>query len=115
MRAQQLATKDGAADTTEETDSGINEELFRYPGPKPSFKESALIALADSIEAASRSLKQAGVEDLNRLIDTIIRERMSEGQLDEAPLTFAELAKARESFADTLHNMLHGRVAYPKQ
>ncbi|MFA5263387.1 MAG: HDIG domain-containing metalloprotein [Opitutaceae bacterium] len=92
----------------------LNEESFRYDGPKPRFKESAIIALADSVEAASRSLKDSSAEELEKLIDSIVRERLAEGQLDDAPITLAEVAKARESFNFTLQNMLHSRVAYPK-
>jgi hypothetical protein len=89
------------------------ESVYRYDGPKPQFKECALIALADSLEAASRSLKQVTRESLGELIDTIYRERIADGQLDDAPLTFAELAQSKKSFIFTMLNMLHSRVAYP--
>jgi putative nucleotidyltransferase with HDIG domain len=91
----------------------IAESIYRYDGPKPQFKESALIALADSLEAASRSLKQVTRESLGELIDSIFHERIVDGQLDEAPLTYAELAQIKESFISTMLNMLHSRVAYP--
>ena len=91
----------------------IAESIYRYDGPKPQFKESALIALADSLEAASRSLKQVTRESLGELIDSIFHERIVDGQLDEAPLTYAELAQVKESFISTMLNMLHSRVAYP--
>ena len=71
------------------------------------------LALADSLEAASRSLKQVTRESLGELIDTIYRERIADGQLDDAPLTFAELAQSKKSFIFTMLNMLHSRVAYP--
>lgn len=92
---------------------GVNEALFRYTGPKPQSREAAILALADSVEAASRSLKKITPEALHRLIDSIAAERMTDGQLEEAPLTFAELSKIRESFAFTLLNMLHSRIEYP--
>ncbi|QYM80059.1 HDIG domain-containing protein [Horticoccus luteus] len=89
------------------------EEEFRYDGPLPQFKECAVISLADGVEAASRSLRQATADQLTQLIDHIVRDRIAEGQLDEAPLTFAEIARIKESFIETLLNMLHGRIAYP--
>ena len=90
-----------------------NEQEFRYEGPRPLFKESAVISLADSVEAASRSLREATPESLHELIDRIVRARIDEHQLDEAPLTFEEIAKIKNSFQFTLLNMLHSRVAYP--
>ena len=86
---------------------------YRYDGPKPQFKESAVISLADAVEAASRSLRKVTPQHLGELIDTIFRNRIADGQLDEAPLTFAELARVKSSFTFTLLNMLHARVAYP--
>lgn len=88
-------------------------ETFRYPGPKPKTKEGALISLADAIEAASRSLKELSHDTLRSLIDTLVSERLRDGQLDESPLTLEEVAKARDSFCQTLLNMFHSRVAYP--
>ncbi|HND62810.1 MAG TPA: HDIG domain-containing protein [Opitutaceae bacterium] len=91
----------------------VPEAGYRYDGPRPQFKESAVISLADGVEAATRSLRTVNAEQLAGLIDRIVRDRMAEGQLDEAPLTFEELAKVRNSFQFTLLNMLHARVAYP--
>lgn len=91
----------------------VPETLYRYDGPKPQFKESAIISLADGVEAASRSLRQATPEQLNELIDRVVRNRVEDGQLDEAPLTFIEITRIKNSFQFTLLNMLHGRVAYP--
>lgn len=94
--------------------STIDESTFRYDGPKPQFKESAIIFFADAIEAASRSLKKVTPQSVNELIDSIISDRLEDGQLDEAPLTMQEMALIRESFAFTAMNMLHSRVEYPK-
>jgi len=91
----------------------VLETEFRYDGPRPQFKESAVISLADGVEAASRSLRTATPEALRELIDRIVRERIDEHQLDEAPLTFEEITKIKNSFQFTLLNMLHSRVAYP--
>ena len=86
---------------------------FRYDGPRPRFKESAVISLADGVEAASRSLRAADAAQLTALIERIFIERIAEKQLDEAPLTFEDLARIKNSFQFTLLNMLHARVAYP--
>jgi putative nucleotidyltransferase with HDIG domain len=91
----------------------VPEEEFRYDGPRPQFKESAIISLADGVEASSRSLRQVGPEQLQDLINRIVSERISDGQLDEAPLTLEEITRIKNSFQFTLLNMLHSRVAYP--
>jgi cyclic-di-AMP phosphodiesterase PgpH len=87
---------------------------FRYPGPKPQFKESAVISLADGVEAASRSLRTATPEQLGQIIERVISDRIADGQLSETPLTFEDIAKIKNSFTFTLLNMLHSRVAYPE-
>ena len=86
---------------------------FRYPGPRPRTKESAIIHLADGVEAAARSLREVTPDRLVELRARIVHERVDEHQLDEAPLTFAELGSIKESFARTLRNMTHTRVEYP--
>ncbi len=91
----------------------LPDQTYRYDGPRPRFKESAIIHLADAIEAAARSLPKVTPQHLDEIIDQIVRERMADGQLDESPLTFAELTRIKTSFQHTLVNMLHGRVAYP--
>ncbi len=91
----------------------VCETTYRYDGPKPQFKESAIIHLADTLEAASRSLKKVTPQHLGELIDNIVLERLHDGQLDESPLTLEELSKVKTSFTFTLLNMLHSRVSYP--
>lgn len=93
--------------------SQVNEDTYRYEGPVPQFTESAIIMLADSVEAASRSLRKVTAQSVEELVGKIIMARLEDGQLDEAPLTFLELKKVRESFRFTLLNMLHARVEYP--
>ena len=92
----------------------VPEEGFRYHGPRPQSKESAVISLADAVEAASRSLRHVTPENLGELVDNLIRDRLADRQFDEAPLTFADLAQVKNSFVFTLLNMLHARVAYPE-
>ena len=109
-KADKIAAAGAAPATAAEA---IPETDFRYDGPRPQSKESAIISLADGVEAASRSLRQTTPAQLSELIDRIVRDRIEDGQLEEAPLTFLELARIKNSFQFTLLNMLHGRVAYP--
>jgi putative nucleotidyltransferase with HDIG domain len=88
------------------------ESTYRYDGPRPQFKESAIIHLADAVEAASRSMRKVTPQHLGELIDQVFHERIEDGQLDEAPVTFEDLSKIKSSFTFTLLNMLHSRVGY---
>ncbi len=91
----------------------VDEATYRYDGPKPSFKESAIIFFADSIEAASRSLKKVTPQNVEDLVEKIFNDRLTHHQLDNCPLTFKELSDLKKSFAFTLLNMLHTRIEYP--
>ena len=93
----------------------VSEESFRYPGPRPRTKEAALLNLADSVESASRSLERPTPQRIEDLVNHIVEGRIASRQLDECPLTLAELHRAAESFRFTLVNMLHARIAYPKR
>jgi putative nucleotidyltransferase with HDIG domain len=92
----------------------VNEDTYRYEGPIPQFSESALVMLADSVEAASRSLKKVNPQSVEELVEKIFMARLQDGQLDATPLTFKQLLKIRENFVFTLLNMLHARVEYPE-
>ncbi len=92
----------------------VSEEVFRYPGPRPLFKESAIISLADAVESASRTLEKPNASRIETMVDEIVQARMLDGQLDECDLTIAELAKVKASFCKTLLSMMHGRIKYQK-
>ncbi|MAS96422.1 MAG: hypothetical protein CMO55_24805 [Verrucomicrobiales bacterium] len=92
----------------------VKQESFRYGGPKPRTRESAIISLADSVESASRSLQKPTPKKIDELIDDIFRDRLNDGQLDMAALTLSDLAVIKESFAKTLRSMMHTRIEYPK-
>ena len=92
----------------------IEEKNFRYPGPRPSTRESGIIALADSIESASRSLQKPTPAKIRSLVDDIVRSKINDGQLDDCPLTLRELSLVKDSFSNTLRSMLHSRIDYPK-
>lgn len=93
----------------------VSEKEFRYAGPKPRSKESAIIMIADSLEAASRSLDQISEESLMELANRLIREKADDGQFDECLLTFEELAIVKETLVNTLVAYSHSRVKYPKR
>ncbi len=95
--------------------SEISESTYRYDGPRPRFKESAIIFLGDALEAASRTLRKASIQNIDELIDKLFDERIRDGQLDEAPLTFADISKIKKSFSFTLVNALHARIEYPSE
>jgi cyclic-di-AMP phosphodiesterase PgpH len=92
----------------------VEEKNFRYPGPRPSTRESGIIALADTIESASRSLKKPTPAKIRALVDDLVRAKINDGQLDDCPLTMQEVALVKDSFTGTLRSMLHSRIDYPK-
>lgn len=87
---------------------------FVYPGPKPRSKEAVILMLADSIEAAVRSERMATTDELKQLIEKIVEQKISEKQLSDATLTFAELEKVKKSFCDVISGTFHQRIAYPE-
>jgi putative nucleotidyltransferase with HDIG domain len=91
-----------------------DEPKFRYEGPRPTSREQTILMLADSVEAASKSLKQPTQEELNELIDGIIRGKMNGGQFQNSLLSFRELESARRIFRSMLRSSHHLRVAYPE-
>src|SRR5438045_4715098 len=93
----------------------VREESFRYSGPKPQTKESAIVSLADMVESASRSLEKPTPQKIESLVNDLIQERISDRQLDDCDVTLGELKIVAERFRFTLLMMLHTRIAYPKQ
>ncbi len=93
----------------------LSEDDYRYDGPKPRSKETAIVMLADSVEAATRSLQEKSLENVNAMIDAIVKSRYEEGQLDETNLTFSDLTKIKESFLAVLSGIYHQRIEYPGQ
>ena len=113
MRVSFLYQKAVAA--SENGAAGIDEAAFRYPGPKPQSKETALLMLADGCEAAVRANRPESPEKLNEIVRKVIADRVAWNQLDECPLTMADLNLVRESFAATLQGLYHPRLRYPGQ
>ncbi len=95
--------------------NNVDESSFRYPGPKPRTKETALLMLADGCEAAVRANRPESSDQLNEIVRQVIADRIMWGQLDECPLTLGELEKVRASFVATLQGVYHPRLRYPGQ
>jgi putative nucleotidyltransferase with HDIG domain len=96
-----------------EPDKNLLRDDFCYPGPKPKSKETALIMLADSVEAASRTLDEPTASRLKSLVDSIIDGKIADGQLDDCNLTFIDLSEIKKSFVPVLTAMFHARIEYP--
>jgi putative nucleotidyltransferase with HDIG domain len=92
----------------------VKEEDYRYPGPKAQTKESAVIGIADSVEAAVRSLGHPTPEAIESLVKNIIADRLQDGQLNECDLTLKELETVAHSFCETLKGIFHSRIEYPE-
>lgn len=98
----------------EEPDREFDETLFRYPGPRPRTKEQTIVMLADSIEAASKSLKNPTGQDIDLLIEKIIDYKIQEDQLAESELSFSELKSCIKVFKSLLRSIYHVRIEYPE-
>ena len=91
----------------------VNENDFRYPGPKPNTKETAIVMLADGVEASTRSIIEPTVEKIEANLDSLIKLRLLEGELDESNLNLRDLGKIKESFLKILVGIHHSRLQYP--
>ncbi len=88
-------------------------EKFRYPGPKPFSKETAILMMADSVEAATRSLAEKNIDNISDLVHKIIESQMRSGQFDDADITLKEISKIKKAFIKKLLSMHHLRIEYP--
>ncbi len=93
----------------------VNVDDYKYPGPKPNTKETAIIMLADGCESAVRSINEPDPAKVENLISKIIKSRVDDGQLDDSPITFSDISKIKEAFTGILLGQHHRRIRYPKQ
>jgi len=93
----------------------LNEKNFRYPGPKPNSKETSIIMLADGCESAVRSIEEPHPTKVENVIDNIFKSRIEDRQLDESPVTYADISKMKEAFLSILLGQHHRRIKYPNQ
>jgi len=104
-----------------ENPADVNDSDFRYPGPKPNTKETGIVMICETIEAASRSLDKPTIGSIEKVIDMIIEKRLNEGQFDECPLTLADLKrikgdiKTNVGILPILKGIHHLRIEYPGQ
>ncbi|MBD0379111.1 HD family phosphohydrolase [Paenibacillus sedimenti] len=99
----------------EGADNGIREEDFRYPGPKAQSKEAAIVGIADSVEAAVRSLRNPTLEQIDSMVHKIIKSRLDDGQFNECDLTLKELDTIAKTLNETLLGIFHSRIEYPSE
>ncbi len=97
-----------------ESGEDVKEEDFRYAGPKPQTKEIAIISIADSVEAAVRSMKEPTSDNIAALVRSIVNDKMNDGQFDECDLSMKELKTAERVICETLNGIFHNRIEYPK-
>ncbi len=93
----------------------VREDDFRYPGPKPQSKETAIVMLADTVEAASRTLENPTPQRIRNLVNTLVEKKIQEGQLDDSDLTLKEINRIKEAFVLILMGIHHLRIEYPKE
>lgn len=98
----------------EHPDEEVNESDFSYPGPNPFTKETAILMMADTVEAASRSLKEYTEESISHLVNKLIDSQMHDGLLKNAPVTFRDVEVAKNIFKEKLMTIYHSRIAYPE-
>lgn len=96
-------------------DKDVDVNMFTYPGPKPYSKEMAVLMMADSIEAASRSLTDINEEKISNLVESIITNQMNEGQFDYVDINFKDITEIKTLFKDKLMNIYHARIKYPEK
>ncbi|MFN8499338.1 MAG: HDIG domain-containing protein [Anaerolineae bacterium] len=105
VRASQQAAASGGK---------VDEAMFRYPGPRPSTREAAVLMLADCCEAAVRAKRPSSPEDMKQIVRSVIQARLTEGQLGDSPLTLVEVEQVRKAFEAVLQGVYHVRVEYPQ-
>lgn len=96
-------------------DKEFDDTLFNYPGPRPRTREESILMLADSIEAACKSLKNPTEKDLEDFVDKIVNGKVAKGQLDDSLLKFKELEECREVFKQVMKSVHHVRIEYPEE
>lgn len=95
-------------------DKEVNDEIFTYPGPNPTTMEHAILMMADSVEAASRSLREYTEESISNLVEKIIDSQLQEGYFRQCDITFANIELAKETFKEKLKSIYHTRITYPE-
>ena len=95
-------------------EENVEDSSFRYDGPKPTTREAAIVMLADSVEAAVRSLTNPSVDEIGKMVDKIVKDKMDDNQLDNCAITMQDLVKIRRCFKLVLEGIFHNRIEYPE-
>lgn len=103
-----------AVNNNKDSEHPVDKSKFMYPGPNPQSRETGILMLADSVEAASRSLKEYSAEAISTLVDNIVDSKVKEGLLNDSPLSFHDIQMIKMSFKKRLGTIYHTRVAYPE-
>ncbi|MGC8757930.1 MAG: HD family phosphohydrolase [Caldisericaceae bacterium] len=98
-----------------EVDPSVSKDDYRYPGPLPQTKETAILFFADAVEAAAHSLEEVDFRKIEELVNTIVDERVNDGQLDESAITFSELRTIKDSLVKSIVSIYHRREKYPNE
>lgn len=98
-----------------ENPEDINEDDFKYPGPRPQSKEAAIIMMADSVEAAVRSIQEPTLDKIEEMVNNIVKDKLNSNQLNECDLTFRELESIKSCFLRVLKGIYHHRIEYPTE
>ena len=98
----------------EHPDEEVDESLFRYPGPNPFTREQAILMMADTVEAASRSLTEYTEETISDLVNKLIDNQLAEGFFKECPINFRDIAQAKVVLIERLKAIYHTRIQYPE-
>ncbi|MBQ8737495.1 MAG: HDIG domain-containing protein, partial [Bacteroidaceae bacterium] len=98
----------------EHPNEDVDEALFTYPGPDPASKEEAILMMADSVEAASRSLQEYTEDTISQLVDKVVDAQMADGHFSECDITFKEIAMVKSVFKEKLKIIYHTRISYPE-
>jgi hypothetical protein len=116
LRAEAAARGDGgdAAAAPVDPQSLVSKDDFRYPGPKPQSRETAILMICDSVEATSRLLAEPNASRIEALVHEVVMRRLTEGQFDECGITLRELKRVEEAIVRVLLGVFHGRIRYPR-
>ncbi len=96
-----------------QVDEHVSEDDYRYPGPKPQTKEIGIILIADNVEAAVRSMNEPTSEKIAALVESIVFDKLNDGQFDECDLSMKDLKKAKHAICEALNGIFHNRIEYP--
>ncbi len=103
-----------AVNANNDPDHPVDKKDFMYPGPNPQSRETAILMMADAVEAASRSLKDYSPEAINGLVDKIIDSQSQEGLFNDSPISFKDIQTIKDTFKKRLATIYHSRVEYPE-